>query len=373
MANCSGQLDDLLAFAVGGGVLSPGDLRFLLELERPEELRKLYAAAYRVKLDCIDNRVRLRGLIEISNMCRKNCYYCGIRSGNTRVPRFRMTRREILDAARHAIDFHYGSVVLQGGERNDPAFADFIEETLREIKALPGGDLGITLSLGEQSEEVYRRWFEAGAHRYLLRIEASNPALYAKLHPSDHSYAERVAALRLLRGVGYQVGTGVMIGLPYQTVDDLVGDLEFFRELDVDMIGMGPYITHHDTPLGREFPTFGSDAERQLELGLKMIAAARLLLRNVNIASTTALQALAPDGRERGLLAGANVIMPNIGELAYRNGYLLYENKPGTDENAETARRNLENAIAGIGESIAYDEWGDSRHFAVRTGKKSRE
>lgn len=150
-------------------------------------------------------------------------------------------------------------------------------------------------------------------------------------------------------------------------------DLEFFKSLDVDMIGMGPYIVHHDTPLGRQFPDAGSDAGRQLELGLKMIAVTRLHLRNVNIASTTALQALAPNGRELGLLAGANVIMPNIGDLAYRKGYLLYENKPGTDENAGTAREKLERAVAAIGESIAYDEWGDSPHFAARAGRGAGE
>lgn len=361
------NLTELLGKATAGELLSRPELRFLLELEAPEDLARLYRAAYAVKLKYVDNRVRLRGLIELSNLCRKDCFYCGIRRSNSCVDRFAMTLDEIVAAARHAAEFRYGSVVLQSGERNDPAFVDFIEEAVRRIKALPG-NLGITLSVGEQSEAVLRRWFDAGAHRYLLRIEASNPELYAKLHPADHRYEERLASLRRLRDIGYQVGTGVMIGLPYQSTDDLVGDIEFFRELDVDMIGMGPYIPHHETPLGREFPEFGADPARQLERGLKMIAATRLQLKDVNIASTTALQALAPDGRERGLLAGANVIMPNIGEVAYRQGYLLYENKPGTDENARQVREKLEQAIASIGETIAYDEWGDSHHFARRTG-----
>lgn len=366
-------LKDILAAAVAGETLDPARLAFLLELKEPGDLEALYRAAYQVKLRYIDSKVRLRGLIEVSNVCGKNCFYCGIRGGNRKVARFTMSLEEIVAAARHAAEFRYGSVVLQAGERSDPGWVDFIENAVREIKKLDGGRLGITLSLGEQSEETFRRWFDAGAHRYLLRIESSDPALYAKLHPADHSYAARVESLHLLRKTGYQVGTGVMVGLPGQTTANLVHDLEFFKSLDVDMIGMGPYIVHHDTPLGRQFPDAGSDAGRQLELGLKMIAVTRLHLRNVNIASTTALQALAPNGRELGLLAGANVIMPNIGDLAYRKGYLLYENKPGPDENAGTAREKLERAVAAIGESIAYDEWGDSPHFAARAGRGAGE
>lgn len=360
------NLETVLAAAVAGETLDRETLAFLLRLEGQAELEALYRAAYEVKLRHVGNKVNLRGLVEVSNICRKDCFYCGIRRGNPKVRRFAMCREEILEGARLAAEFRYGSVVLQAGERSDPEWIDFIEEAVREIKAIDGGSLGITLSLGEQSRETYRRWFEAGAHRYLLRIESSDPELYAKLHPADHSYEERVAALGLLRETGYQVGTGVMVGLPGQTVENLVHDIEFFKRLDVDMIGMGPYIVHHDTPLGQRFPEAGSDAKRQLEAGLKMIAVTRLHLRSVNIASTTALQALAPDGRELGLLAGANVIMPNVGDLAYRKGYLLYENKPGTDENADSARVRLERAVAAIGESIAYGEWGDSPHFAAR-------
>ncbi len=357
---------DILKRALDGAALEDRELAALLEIRNREELQMLYKAAYQVKLRYVDNRVRLRGLIEISNICSKNCFYCGIRSGNSKVSRFVMRKEEIIAAARLAAGFRYGSVVLQAGERNDPAMTGFIEEVIREIKQIDGGSLGITLSLGEQPFETYRRWFEAGAHRYLLRIEASNPLLYRKLHPENHSYERRVQALRDLREIGYQVGTGVMSGLPWQTTADLVHDLRFFQKSDVDMIGMGPYICHHDTPLGRMFPEQGSDKNAQLETGLKMIAVARLLLKDVNIASTTALQALAPDGRERGLLAGANVIMPNIGDPVYRSGYLLYENKPGTDENAADIRSGLEKRIASIGETVAYGEWGDSRHFAAR-------
>ncbi|MDD3886679.1 MAG: [FeFe] hydrogenase H-cluster radical SAM maturase HydE [Victivallaceae bacterium] len=362
------MLDEILRRAEQGGFLAHRDLVRLLTVD-DREFESVREAAYRVKLREIGPLVSLRGLIEIGNVCRKNCFYCGIRSGNREVRRYELTEDQIVAAARIAVDYDYGSLVLQGGERSDAPFVELIERAVRRIKALPGKPLGITLSLGEQSFETYRRWREAGAHRYLLRIEASSRELYAKLHPADHSYDDRVAALHMLRDAGYQVGTGVMSGLPWQTVDDLAGDIEFFRELDVDMIGMGPYIVHHATPLGREFPDFGRDPAKQLGIGLRMIAATRLAMPTVNIASTTALQTLSADGRERGLLTGANVIMPNIGVLEHRKDYLLYENKPGTDENADEARRKLEKAIGAIGETIRYGEWGDSHHFAERTKK----
>ncbi len=359
-------MTDLLHTAVNGGELTRTDMIRLLELDDPEAERLLFQAAYQVKLRYVGPVVRLRGLIEISNRCIKNCYYCGIRRDNHHMHRFRMTEAEILGAARFAAAVGYGSVVLQSGERADAENTVFIERMVRRIKEVSDGRLGITLSLGEQTPETYRRWFAAGAHRYLLRIESSNPGLYAKMHPADHSFVRRVECLKALRECGYQVGTGVMSGLPGQTPADLADDILFFRDLDVDMIGMGPYIPHAETPMGRAFGAF--DPAVQLRWGLRMIAVTRLVLRDVNIASTTALQALAPDGRERGLLAGANVIMPNIGDVSHRRDYLLYDNKPGTDENAAASRDRLERAIAAIGERIGYDEWGDSPHFHHRTG-----
>ncbi len=296
------NLQNTLARAVAGGELSPGDLAFLLSLEAPADLEALYHAAYQVKLKYIDNKVRLRGLIEISNICRKNCLYCGIRSGNRKVERFEMSLDEIMEAARHAAEFRYGSVVLQAGERTDPRWIDFVEEAVRDIKSIDGGRLGITLSLGEQSAETYRRWFAAGAHRYLLRIESSDSGLYAKLHPADHRYDERVEALRLLRETGYQVGTGVMIGLPGQTVENLVHDLEFFKRLDVDMIGMGPYLVHHDTPLGQQFPECGSDTARQLERArhVGLVAGPCSILHGINPCWVRGTGARFPRGTGRG-------------------------------------------------------------------------
>ncbi len=355
--------------------LERSDLESILQLSEAEDLQRLYRAAYRVKERFAGRKVYFRGLIEISNICSKNCYYCGIRRDNRKVQRYRMTDEEILHAACWAESHEFGSVVLQSGERSDPAFTDWIVSLLRRIHAATGGDengkrgrLGVTLALGEQPEETYRKWFEAGAQRYLLRIEASDPELYAKLHPADHSYGKRLDCLRTLQKIGYQTGTGVMIGLPHQTVRNLADDLLFFRDNDIDMIGMGPYLIHEDTPLAREFPDFQFKKAHQLEMGLKMIAAARLLLKDVNIASTTALQALRPDGRELGLLAGANVIMPNITDARYRESYRLYEGKPGVQDGPEDSLGPLRESVEKLGETIAFGEHGDPEHYFKRTG-----
>ena len=257
-------------------------------------------------------------------------------------------------------------MVLQSGEVASEEFTDFIESTVRGIMEGSRGELGITLSCGEQDARVYERWRKAGAHRYLLRIEASDSALYRRLHPADHDFDVRRECLRRLRELDYQVGSGVMIGLPGQTVENLVHDLRFFQEFDLDMIGMGPYIPHEDTPLGAGIAVTPEFKREQLEKGLRMIACARLLLRDVNIASTTALQALADDGRERGLLAGANVIMPNVTDTSYRRGYQLYAGKPSLDENSSQSCDNLTRRIRSIGETILWDQHGDSRHYFNR-------
>jgi biotin synthase len=317
----------------------------------------------------VGNKVYFRGLIELSNICGKDCYYCGIRKSNPKVARYRMPDDEIVEAAIWAYHEGYGSIVLQAGEIQGDKFTDDIEQIIRKIKSETKGELGITLSLGEQNDSTYMRWYDAGAHRYLLRIETSDSDLYSTLHPSDHDYEKRKTCLYALKRIGYYVGTGVMIGLPGQTVENCADDILFFRDLDVDMIGMGPYIPHNDTPLGAPSDISGFDGSEQLEKALMMIAVTRIVLKDVNIASTTALQALNDLGREMGLKAGANIIMPNITDTRYRRGYQLYENKPCLDENASMCRGCLESRIQSIGETIGYHEWGDSPHFNVRTGK----
>ena len=343
-------------------MLSAAEIERLLSLEDPRELEDLYARAYAVKRRVCGTGVAVRGLVEAGNVCAKDCLYCGIRRSNDRVTRYRLTRDEIVAAAEEAKAMGYASLVIQSGEIESEAQTVFIEEALRAIAHL---EMGVTLSLGEQTEDVYARWRAAGATRYLLRIETSNPELYARIHPPECSWTRRVDCLRALRRTGYQVGTGVMCALPGQTVRDLADDIRFFGDLDVDMIGMGPYIPHPDTPLARQVGG-GLTNEARLTMGLKMIAATRLHLEDVNIAAATALQALAPDGRERGIRAGANVLMPNVTDTRYRRGYQLYANKPNLDENAVRARTELDASLAAIGEHLLYDTYGDSRHFAAR-------
>jgi biotin synthase len=333
----------------------------------PEESRKIFAKAREIKLEHVGNMVYFRGLIEFSNYCSKNCYYCGIRSGNKRYQRYELPDEEVLEATRFASENRYASVVIQSGERSTKSFVSRIESLLHKIHDLTKGTLHITLSLGEHSEETYRRWFDAGAHRYLLRIEVSDPELYKKLHPSDkrHDHQRRIKALEILRQTGYQVGTGVMIGLPFQSLADLAGDLLFFRDFDVDMVGMGPYLEHEDTPLYRYRELLLPKMER-FRLSLKMVAILRIMMKDINIAATTAMQTIDPQGREKALMVGANVIMPNLTPVKYRNDYLLYENKPCIDEDAEACHTCLETRIRMAGDEIGYGEWGDSRHFKVR-------
>jgi len=340
------------------------DLKRILSPLTPKEEQDLFRYAYHIKSREVGRIVYFRGIIEFSNICTKDCFYCGIRKSNSNVTRYELTDEEILREARWCHDNHYGSLVLQSGERSDAAFVDKIERLLIKIKELSQGRLGITLSVGEQSLETYKRWFKAGAHRYLLRIETSNPELYSKIHPAGHSWEKRKQCLHALRDSGYQVGTGFLIGVPGQTIDDMAGDVLFLKEADADMVGMGPYIPHDQTPLFSE--TTGFDPVRQLSLGLKMIAAVRIVMKDINIAATTALQALSPTGREMGLRAGANIIMPNVTDLAYRTGYQLYQNKPGMDENAFAQRQNLEKNVRDLGEEVHYDAWGDSPHFHNR-------
>lgn len=339
------------------------DLKSLLSASSQPDLDSLFTAAYDLKVKLCGRKVVLRGIVEAGNRCAKDCLYCGIRRSNSSLERYTLAIDEIVRAAEFCKRENYASMVIQSGEIESEAHTRFIEEALREIAPL---NLGITLSLGEQTQSVYHRWREAGAERYLLRIETSNPQLYAQLHPEGHSWRRRVECLTTLRRLGYQTGTGVMCALPGQTLEDLARDIAFFAEIDADMIGMGPYIPHPSTPLALDPRNDDFTRSQRLTLGLKMIAATRLYLPTVNIAASTALQTLAIDGRARGVLAGANVIMPNVTETRYRRGYQLYEGKPTLNENAADARKALEAELAAIGETIDYGHRGDSAHYHAR-------
>ncbi|MDR0510238.1 MAG: [FeFe] hydrogenase H-cluster radical SAM maturase HydE [Rikenellaceae bacterium] len=300
---------------------------------------ELFAEADRVRRLTVGDGIHLRGLIEYTNICHKNCLYCGIRR-DSRVARYTLTDDQVIASVRYAVEQGFGSVVIQGGEICAEAHVEAIERIVRRISGMDGP--AVVLSLGEQTAGTYRRWFDAGASRYLLRIESSDPALYARIHPADHSFDRRLEALRDLRRTGYEVGTGVMIGLPWQSVESLAHDLLFMRKFDIDMCGMGPYLECDGTPLASfAHETQGSQQWRG-ELTLRMIAILRLMMPDINIASTTALQAISPDMRLRGLSCGANVAMPNISPSELRANYVLYDNKPvGIDPRIlEMARPN---------------------------------
>ena len=345
--------------------LSKNDLVFLMDTTKDEDIEKIFKRAYEIKLENVGNKVYYRGLIEIGNKCIKNCLYCGIRRDNSKIEVFEMDKKQILESAKWIYENGFGSIALQSGERKDKEFIDFIEDIIVEIKKLSNNQLGITLSLGEQTYKTYKKWFDVGAHRYLLRIESSNETIYNSLHPHDplHNHKTRIRCLEDLRDIGYQVGTGVMIGLPNQTTEDLVEDILFYEKMDIDMIGMGPYILHDDTPMGKEYRGKIISREKRVELALKMIALTRIYLKDVNIAATTALQGLDPMGREKGLLAGANILMPTATVEEHKAKYQLYNDKPGISDNVVESKEYLEKSVKKVGDKIVYNEWGDSPHF----------
>jgi biotin synthase len=332
-----------------------------------EEQNLLFQKAKEIKEKHIGNVVYFRGLVEYSNRCSKNCYYCGIRSGNKAISRYAVAETEVLQAAQIVLDNHYGSMVLQSGECSTKAFIRNITNIIQKIKQFSNNRIGITLSCGEQSEETYRQWFEAGAHRYLLRIESSNESLYKKIHPQNklHDYQARIACLKRLREIGYQVGTGVMIGFPMQTVENLAEDLLFFKEHDIDMVGMGPYLVHNETPFAQQSAQI-PNLEERFRLSINMIACLRILMKDINIAASTAMQTLHPQGREIAIEVGANIVMPNLTPVKYRENYKLYENKPSVNEDAEETKNQLEKRIKAVNHRIGYDDWGDSQHFKTR-------
>ena len=341
-------------------------IKVLLSAEGAQ-LKSLLRRGLEVKLSRLDNYVHLRGLIEYGNVCEKNCLYCGLRTGNGKVARYCLSDAEVLDCAHLAHELGYGSVALQSGERCDAGFIDKIEWLVREIKKIDGGSLGVTLSLGEQSEETYRRWFEAGAHRYLLRIESSDEELYYKIHPRNdkHSFRKRIECLESLKRLGYQTGTGVMVGLPFQTLDHLAEDLLFFKRMDVAMVGLGPYIPHPDTPLYRHKDII-PPAKDRMDMTLKMIAVLRMMMPEINMVAATANQTIDPQGREKAIAAGANVIMPNLTPGEYRESYFIYPDKACVKDQPDQCQTCLDIRLAAIGHKIQYNAWGDSVAFTKK-------
>jgi biotin synthase len=316
--------------------------QWLLETD-PNRLEALFVAADACRLDYVGNAVFLRGLVEISSYCSRACLYCGLRAGNREARRYRMTAAEILDCARRIDEAGVGTVVLQAGE--DPALTrDFVADVIRSIKQHT--NCAVTLSLSERDDNDYMAWKQAGADRYLLRFETSDRALYESLHPPQGDRFDRPQAVQRLRAMGYEVGSGFMFGLPGQTPDQIVDDLMLLRDLDLDMIGCGPFLPHPSTPLGK---TQGGT----LDMAYRVIALCRLLSPKANIPATTAIATLGgEEARNRALTRGANVIMPNFTPPKYREQYEIYPDKACPVEGAENFCKDLQAHLSVMGRMI---------------------
>jgi biotin synthase len=327
-------------------ILAKEELLILLKDIDREDFEYLREKARAVAKKHFGNRIYTRGLVEFTNYCRNDCYYCGIRRSNQCVKRYRLTKEQILSCCREGYELGFRTFVLQGGE--DLSFKDdAIVEIIRAIKAeFP--DCALTLSIGEKSEESYQRYFAAGADRYLLRHETANEEHYAKLHPSNLSLENRKQCLYSLKRIGYQVGAGFMVGSPYQTLENIVEDVLFLKELDPEMVGIGPFLPHHETP-------FAAEPKGSMEQTLRLISILRLMLPNALIPATTALGTIHPTGREEGILSGANVVMPNLSPTSVRKNYELYDNKICTGDEAAECRFCLERRMKKIGYELAVD------------------
>ena len=333
--------------------LSDGEFRRLIEDDSEETARFLTERADAVKRRVFSNKVYIRGLIEFTNYCKNNCLYCGIRRENQNAQRYRLNKEEILDSCAQGYSLGFRTFVLQGGEDSyftDERMADIISSIKSEYP-----DCAVTLSLGERSRESYEIMFRAGADRYLLRHETADAGHYGRLHPPELSLENRKKCLYELKEIGYQVGCGFMVGSPYQNTDCIIEDLKFIRELTPHMVGIGPFIPHKDTPF-RNMPQGG------LELTLKLISILRLMDPNLLLPSTTALGTIDVAGREKGILAGANVVMPNLSPKTVRKKYTLYDNKICTGEEAAECIICLKRRLAGIGHEIVVDR-GDHIGF----------
>jgi biotin synthase len=323
-----------------------------------EKLQSLWQQADQIRHNTVGNAVHLRGLLEISNHCARSCAYCGINIANTKVTRYRMPAEEIIACAQQAASLGYGTVVMQSGE--DYAITtEWMTEIIKQIKQKT--PLAVTLSLGERSYEELAAWKNAGADRYLLRFETSDPTLFANIHPPLHngSNRSRLNILSELKNLGYEVGSGVMIGIPGQSYESLARDIQLFSELDLDMIGVGPYLPHPETKLGAIYTAIPNQTTKQKQvpnnelMTYKVIALTRITCPEANIPSTTALATLnKARGRELGLMRGANVLMPNLTPLKYRINYSIYPNKACITENALECNSCIRMRIQSLGRSI---------------------
>lgn len=320
--------------------ITPTELELILTTENKASIEYLRRSAREVADAVYGNKIFFRGLIEISSYCKNDCLYCGLRRGNKEAHRYRLTEEEIYECCDNGYELGFRTFVLQGGE--DAWFND--ERMCRIVSTIhrQHPDCAITLSLGERSRESYQALFVAGANRYLLRHETADPEHYAKLHPAEMSWQHRMACLQALSDIGYQTGCGFMVGSPYQTISTIYADLQFIRSFQPQMVGIGPFVSTHNTPF-ESFPNGKVDAT------LRLLALIRLLHPHVLLPATTALGTLHPKGRELGIQFGANVIMPNLSPCTHRKDYAIYDNKICTGEEAAESRTSTEQRIREIG------------------------
>lgn len=315
----------------------------LIDGRTPALADALFERARRIRQKYYGKDVYMRGLIEFTSYCKNDCYYCGLRKSNRSAERYRLSKEQILECCKTGYELGFRTFVLQGGE--DAAFSD--EKVVEIIQAIKTGypDCAVTLSIGEKTYETYLAYFNAGADRYLLRHETANEEHYQKLHPAEMSLSNRKRCLADLKKIGFQVGTGFMVGSPFQTSETLAEDLLFIAELRPEMVGIGPFIPHHETPFADQCGDNG-------ELTLFLLGLLRLMLPSALLPSTTALGTVDSSGREKGVLAGANVVMPNLSPLDVRKKYLLYDNKICTGDEAAECRSCMERRINSIGYDV---------------------
>ena len=328
----------------------------IVEILAKDNADEIFRLADETRKNFVGDEVHLRGLIEFSNICKRNCKYCGLQSGNKTVERYRLSEEEIINFAKKGVSYGYKTIVLQSGE-DDFFDADRMCKIIRQIKNL---DVALTLSIGEKSYDEYKAYKEAGANRYLLRIETTDEKLYSKLHP-NMSFENRVKCLDNLKKLGFELGSGCLVGLPEQSNESLANDILFFEDIKADMIGIGPFIPHEQTPLWVENE---SDFEKneKFEKALRVMALVRIIMKNINIPATTAMETINPNGRIIALKSGANVVMPNITEGDYRKKYEIYPGKICLNDTPAHCRGCIEGKIKSIGRYISND-YGFSKSF----------
>lgn len=323
--------------------ISLTNLHFLLETQDMEVLEYLKQCARNISTTIYDNHIYIRGLIEFTNICKNDCLYCGIRKSNTNAERYRLTKEDILSCCSKGYELGFRTFVLQGGE--DSYFTDELICNIVTAIKTQHPDCAVTLSIGEKTKDSYQKYFDAGANRYLLRHETANEAHYQTLHPAELSLKNRKRCLKDLKDIGYQTGCGFMVGSPNQTIETLYEDLQFIRELQPQMVGIGPFIPHKDTP-------FAEQKAGTLEQTLRLLSILRLIHPHVLLPATTALGTIHPQGREMGILSGANVVMPNLSPAQIRKKYMLYNDKISTGEESAEGLNDMKCRMESIGYQV---------------------